>query len=98
VIAKLKKEIHRKREENSELDKTLEKLASHLESREKLQNLTSIPIFNKGKKPDPKSNALKGIVTRRRLMDLAKPQAQDIAILSEEVERLRLRTFPTFSS
>ncbi|KAI9327817.1 hypothetical protein DFJ73DRAFT_800748 [Zopfochytrium polystomum] len=42
------------------------------------------------------SAALREIVTRRRLVDLAKSQAQDIAILREEVERLRLRTYPAF--
>jgi hypothetical protein len=39
---------------------------------------------------------LKEIYTRRKLVDLAKSQAQDIAILREEVERLRLRTYPAF--
>jgi cilia- and flagella-associated protein 43 len=39
---------------------------------------------------------LKEIYTRRKLIDLAKSQAQDIAILREEVERLRLRTYPAF--
>ena len=36
------------------------------------------------------------IYTRRRLVDLAKSQAQDIAILREELERLRLKTYPAF--
>ena len=34
------------------------------------------------------------IVQRRRLIELAKQQAQEIAVLRAEVERLRMRTFP----
>ena len=49
------------------------------------------------KRNEPKSTgSLKDIYARRRLVDLAKSQAQDIAILREEVERLRLRTYPAF--
>ena len=34
------------------------------------------------------------IVQRRKLVDLAKSQAQEVAVLRAEVERLRMRTFP----
>ncbi len=37
---------------------------------------------------------LKNIVARRKLVDLAKDQAQEVAVLRAEVERLRMRTFP----
>lgn len=37
---------------------------------------------------------MQDIITRRKLVDLAKAQAQEIAILRAEVERLRMRTFP----
>jgi hypothetical protein len=36
----------------------------------------------------------KEIVQRRKLVDLAKAQAQEVAVLRAEVERLRMRTFP----
>jgi len=35
----------------------------------------------------------KEIVQRRRMVDLAKAQSQEVAMLREEVERLRMRTF-----
>lgn len=41
---------------------------------------------------------LRTIYQRRKYIDLARSQAQDISILREEVERLRLRTYPAFSS
>lgn len=34
------------------------------------------------------------VVTRRRLVELAKRQAEQVAVLRAEVERLRMRTFP----
>jgi hypothetical protein len=34
------------------------------------------------------------IVQRRKLVDLAKVQAQEVAFLRSEVERLRMKTFP----
>lgn len=34
------------------------------------------------------------IVQRRKLVDLAKAQAQEVAVLRAEVERLRMKTFP----
>jgi hypothetical protein len=49
------------------------------------------------RKPEmTKQDAHRELFTRRRLVDLAKSQAQDIAILREELERLRLRTYPAF--
>jgi hypothetical protein len=44
-----------------------------------------------------KNSSLNGIFARRRMSDLAKSQAQDIAILRDELERLRLRTYPAFA-
>ena len=34
------------------------------------------------------------IITRRKLVDLAKAQASEIGLLRAEVEKLRMRTFP----
>ncbi|KAJ3149314.1 Cilia- and flagella-associated protein 43 [Geranomyces michiganensis] len=48
------------------------------------------------RKPGAGKDVLSSIHARRRLIDLARSQAQDIAILREEVERLRLRTYPAF--
>jgi hypothetical protein len=37
---------------------------------------------------------IRQVVRRRRLVDLAKAQAQEVAYLRAEVERLRMKTFP----
>ena len=43
---------------------------------------------------DVRARKYEEIVQRRRLIELAKQQAQEIAVLRAEVERLRMRTFP----
>lgn len=36
----------------------------------------------------------RAILQRQKLVDLAKAQAKEVAVLRAEVERLRMRTFP----
>ena len=43
---------------------------------------------------DEKERRMQTIITRRKLVDLAKTQSSDIGVLRAEVERLRMRTFP----
>lgn len=47
--------------------------------------------------PPAEANAeakMRDIVLRRRLVETAKSQAQEVALLRAELERLRMRTFP----
>ena len=37
---------------------------------------------------------MRSIVERRRLVEMAKEKAQEVAVLRMEVKRLRMRTFP----
>ena len=43
---------------------------------------------------DTSEKRMRDIRARRRLVDLAKTQAQEVAVLRAEIERLRMRTFP----
>jgi hypothetical protein len=43
----------------------------------------------------PEESLLKDIATRRKLKDMARSQAQDIAILRQELLRLHMKTYPT---
>ena len=40
---------------------------------------------------------MQGIVTRRKLIDLARAQTDEIEFLRQELDRLRQRTFPSFA-
>lgn len=90
TIKKIKKMIEKKKKENTVLDEQVKGLEASFDIEQKLQKMSI--------KPNNRQDALKEIFTRKRLSDLAKSQAQDIAILREEVQRLRLRTFPAFNS
>lgn len=86
----LERKIKEKIQENNELDQKLKRLESEVIDRTEISNAA-------GRKTQPKaSNSLKDIYNRRRLVDLAKSQSQDIAILRSEVEKLRMRTYPAF--
>ena len=39
---------------------------------------------------------MRSLVTQRKLKDIAKAQAEEVAVLKQELEKLRLRTYPSF--
>lgn len=91
TIKKLYKKIHEKTVENNGLDSRLDHLHTDVGERKAVRRAEP-----PGQGTKKESSTLPAIYARRRLVDLAKSQAQDIAILREEVERLRLRTWPAF--
>ncbi|TPX62671.1 hypothetical protein PhCBS80983_g00304 [Powellomyces hirtus] len=109
---KIRRQVQEKRRENEHLDKKLAGLLEDVMERRKVrrsggagsdEESTALapgaepPLPHKSSgSPKAAQIALSSIHARRRLIDLARSQAQDIAILREEVERLRLRTYPAF--
>ena len=89
-VRQLEKKIKEKIRENSSLDEKLKRLEGEVAGRTEICHVAG----HKGQREA--SNSLKDIYNRRRLVDLAKSQSQDIAILRAEVEKLRLRTYPAF--
>ena len=52
-----------------------------------------------GVDPNAASKArMKAVVTRRKLLDLARAQTDEIEFLRQELDRLRQRTFPSFAT
>lgn len=93
AMKKVQGMIYKKEEENRDLDAQVSALDASFNVQQLLHQTTSKPAQERNAK-----GTLKDIFTRRRLLDLAKSQAQDIAILRDEVQRLRLRTYPAFAS
>lgn len=89
IIKDLKKHIKRKVLENDFLQRGTEELHVSVSER---KNIDDVNALERAK--NTADNRLKGIVQRRRLVDLAKAQAQEVAVLRAEVERLRMKTFP----
>ncbi|KAI9330069.1 hypothetical protein BDR26DRAFT_825041 [Obelidium mucronatum] len=100
LVEKYQKKITEKRKENEKLEARLKDLEVSVKERRKIHD---VQVKRKAVAGGTGTSSgdkvvLNDIYTRRKLVDLAKSQAQDIAILREEVERLRLRTYPAFPS
>jgi 16S rRNA G1207 methylase RsmC len=89
---KLQRKVTDKNNSNAKLDIQLKELHKAVGERQEIYESGSKKTVVEG------DGGLLEIYNRRRLVDLAKAQAQDIGILREEVERLRLRTYPAFST
>jgi len=86
----LNKTIRCKKNENLELDKIVNELIVQVSERQNI-NSTNVELQDKSIGTNKR---MKIIAQRRRLVDMAKAQAQEIAVLRAEVERLRMKTFP----
>lgn len=99
IIDGIKKKISRKKAENRDLESQIMTLHESVEDRSKIHGAKglqmNINIVTRAAQRSQKETH-REIFTRRRIVDLVKSQAQDIAILREELERLRLKTYPAF--
>ncbi|KAJ3398855.1 Cilia- and flagella-associated protein 43 [Chytriomyces hyalinus] len=102
LVDKFEKKIAEKKRENDKLEMRLRDLEAAVKERRKIHDVQvkrkTMAGAGGGANGVGDKNTLSDIYTRRKLVDLAKSQSQDIAILREEVERLRLRTYPAFPS
>nr|XP_039264137.1 cilia- and flagella-associated protein 43-like [Styela clava] len=89
TIRDLERTIRQKQHENMSLGKETEELHVSVSER---NNIDEVNAAERAK--HTADNRLRGIVQRRKLVDLAKAQAQEVAVLRAEVERLRMKTFP----
>ncbi|XP_060599927.1 cilia- and flagella-associated protein 43-like [Ruditapes philippinarum] len=81
--------IKMKENDNEQLLKELEDLNVSVHERKHIEQVNADRRANAGAE-----KRYQEIVQRRKLVDLAKAQAQEVAVLRAEVERLRMRTFP----
>jgi len=82
---------HRERE-NNDLDAQLHGLSAAVSERATMRRVT-VAAQEAGGGSDAK---LKRIVNHRKLLGLVKAQAEEVALLRDELDRLRIKTFPTF--
>ena len=87
-LSDLNREISKREENNGNLEGDLKEAAVAEAERSQLVER---------ERPDPQELAKKrvrGVMLRRRMLDMVKAQAREIAALRSELERLRLKTFP----
>ncbi|XP_070541265.1 cilia- and flagella-associated protein 43-like isoform X2 [Ptychodera flava] len=89
ILGNIRKVIRRKEKENSKLMRELQEFNVSVAERKHIDAVNADRHADSGAE-----KRMHDIVQRRKLVDLAKAQAQEVAVLRAEVERLRMRTFP----
>ncbi|XP_044133701.1 cilia- and flagella-associated protein 43 isoform X2 [Bufo gargarizans] len=90
AIKDLEKHISRKKETNTQLDKELQDTLIAFSERKHIYHVVGVEQNSEKNAKDRYMD----IVQRRKLVDLVKAQAQEIAMLRTELDRLRMKTFP----
>lgn len=88
ILDRLNNLIKEKETDCAYLDEELKELAVSLVERQQIQEACVADMVPAA------DQRMKDIVARRKLVDLAKSQSQEVAVLRAEVERLRMKTFP----
>lgn len=91
---KLKKEISNKQSESSELETKAYQLQNNVNQRQQIMSLKSNTMTDGDADP---TNKIREIAIKRKLLDIAKQQTEEIEVLRDELDRLRAKTFPSFA-
>jgi len=94
TLMQVKKKIRQQNRENDRLLMTVQELEGAVRERVQISNIRDGDAGDDRKAADQR---MKALVTRRKLVDLAKLQAEEIKFLRDQVEGLRKRTFASFS-
>jgi len=92
-LAKLRRMTKDMARENVQLEEDIRELEISVSERKKIYDLK----FEHEDGGSKERVAFNEAVARKRLVDIAKAQAEEIEFLREELTRLRQRTFPSFS-
>ncbi|KAJ1140683.1 hypothetical protein NDU88_007031 [Pleurodeles waltl] len=90
VIKGIERQIGQKIQVNQQLEQEMQEMRASVSERKHVYNAVGVEQTAARHAQE----RYQEIVQRRKLVDLAKSQAQEIAALQAEVERLRMKTFP----
>ncbi|XP_069467846.1 cilia- and flagella-associated protein 43 [Ambystoma mexicanum] len=90
TIKDLERKINQKIQNNQQLDQEMQEMRASVSERQHIYNAVGVEQMASKHAQE----RYQDIVQRRKMMDLAKAQAQEISVLRAEVERLRMKTFP----
>ncbi|XP_063303391.1 cilia- and flagella-associated protein 43 [Pelobates fuscus] len=90
IIRDLEKNINKKNQANSQLEKDLKDTLLSFSERKHIYDV----VGSEQSSANSAKDRYRDIIKRRKLLDLEKAQAQEIAVLRAEVDRLRMKTFP----
>lgn len=87
------RQLNEKLQEQKKLEEQQKTIAQRVVQ---LEAVNRTRVSQEGKVEQAK-NRMKSIVTRRKLIDLARAQTDEIDFLRQELDRIRQRTFPSFA-
>ncbi|XP_068133207.1 cilia- and flagella-associated protein 43 isoform X2 [Hyperolius riggenbachi] len=90
IVKDLEKHINKKSEANNQLDRELKDVLVTFSERKHIYDVVGV---EQSAEKNAKERYM-DIVQRQKLVDLAKAQSQEISILRNELDRLRMKTFP----
>lgn len=97
-VDKLRHSVREKRAENTRLVAQLRELEASVNAREAIYKTRAEAAGGELSAAASAAQRMKRVMMRRRLLDLAKAQTDEINFLRGELDRLRERTFPSFAS
>jgi len=97
INLKVSQQIRSRKDENERLKQQLNELKDAVSVREAVARSRSDSLAGDLSAEQRTAHRMKRITLRRRLIDLARLQTEEIDFLRQELDRLRQRTFPSFS-
>ncbi|KAK3269569.1 hypothetical protein CYMTET_21995 [Cymbomonas tetramitiformis] len=85
--------LKEKRLQNYEIQVQIEDMDHHVAEQKRIREGQEKQGVSRGTNNERR---MRSLVTQRKLVDIAKAQGEEMVLLREELERLRLRTFPSF--
>lgn len=97
-LAKIEAQVKAKQAENDRLEGQRRELEASVAVRDSIFRSRAHQGGGGDAQPrDQNMDRMKALVTRRKLVDLARAQTDEIEFLRQELERLRHKTFPSFA-
>eukprot|EP00736_Rhodelphis_marinus_P005384 Rmarinus@m.3524 len=93
-LQRLERQIEEREAENSTLETHIRALSDAVRERARIYDMHA----SKTDWEEEARQRMKEVVTRRKLLDLARMQTEEVEILREELDRNRQRTFPSFAN
>jgi len=90
-LKRLQKQLGKRVRENEQLDQQIRGMANTVAERAQVRQVQAQVVGDGGAE-----QRLRGVQHRRKLVELVQSQAEEMALLRREVERLRLKSFPAF--
>ncbi len=92
--SKINRQLAKKAAENETLAEKCEELRAKVASRERIFKSSN---KNRNSEKEQNKQKMRAIVTRRKLIDLARAQTDETEFLRQDLDKLRQRTFPSFA-